>query len=300
MWREALWLVADDVATVAEIDDALRLGAGLRWSFMGSFLTYRICRRRRRHAPLHGPVRPGPAVAVDEAHRRARAHRRAGREARRPVRRPGRRALHPRARAAARRLPGRRDPGAARPGLRRGRGPAGARAGALRRRGRRTPAADVDLSRPLRLHEATVAAGVGRLQRPRPREPLPADVRRCDRRAPAPDRDRRRLPRARGQLLHGRDAPLAPARGLGRRPAGGRPPRCSGATRSGCTSSTRCSLRRRRAGGDGRADDAARLGRRPAAPARRAPRCSSGCARSPPPRPRCPRPERAGRSIGMP
>jgi carnitine 3-dehydrogenase len=42
LWREALWLVADDIATVAEIDDALRLGAGLRWSFMGSFLTYRI------------------------------------------------------------------------------------------------------------------------------------------------------------------------------------------------------------------------------------------------------------------
>jgi carnitine 3-dehydrogenase len=41
MWREALWLVADDVATVAEIDDAIRLGAGLRWSFMGTFLTYR-------------------------------------------------------------------------------------------------------------------------------------------------------------------------------------------------------------------------------------------------------------------
>jgi len=41
MWREALWLVADDVATVTEIDDAIRLGAGLRWSFMGSFLTYR-------------------------------------------------------------------------------------------------------------------------------------------------------------------------------------------------------------------------------------------------------------------
>jgi carnitine 3-dehydrogenase len=41
MWREALWLVADDVATASEIDDAVRLGAGLRWSFMGSFLTYR-------------------------------------------------------------------------------------------------------------------------------------------------------------------------------------------------------------------------------------------------------------------
>ncbi len=42
LWREALWLVADGVATVAEIDDAIRLGAGLRWSFMGTFLTYRI------------------------------------------------------------------------------------------------------------------------------------------------------------------------------------------------------------------------------------------------------------------
>jgi carnitine 3-dehydrogenase len=42
LWREALWLVKDDVATVEEIDDAIRLGGGLRWSFMGSFLTYRI------------------------------------------------------------------------------------------------------------------------------------------------------------------------------------------------------------------------------------------------------------------
>ena len=42
LWREALWLVNDDVATVAEIDDAIRFGAGLRWAFMGTFLTYRI------------------------------------------------------------------------------------------------------------------------------------------------------------------------------------------------------------------------------------------------------------------
>jgi carnitine 3-dehydrogenase len=42
LWREALWLVNDGVATVAEVDDAIRLGAGLRWSFMGTFLTYRI------------------------------------------------------------------------------------------------------------------------------------------------------------------------------------------------------------------------------------------------------------------
>jgi carnitine 3-dehydrogenase len=42
LWREALWLVRDDVATVAEIDDAIRYAAGVRWAVMGTFLTYRI------------------------------------------------------------------------------------------------------------------------------------------------------------------------------------------------------------------------------------------------------------------
>ncbi len=42
LWREALWLVNDDVATVAEVDDAIRYGAGLRWAMMGTFMTYRI------------------------------------------------------------------------------------------------------------------------------------------------------------------------------------------------------------------------------------------------------------------
>ena len=42
LWREALWLVHDDVATVEEVDDAIRFGAGLRWAQMGTFLTYRI------------------------------------------------------------------------------------------------------------------------------------------------------------------------------------------------------------------------------------------------------------------
>jgi carnitine 3-dehydrogenase len=42
LWREALWLVNDGIATVEQIDDAIRFGAGLRWSFMGTFLVYRI------------------------------------------------------------------------------------------------------------------------------------------------------------------------------------------------------------------------------------------------------------------
>ncbi len=42
LWREALHLVNDGVATTAEIDDAIRFGAGLRWSFMGTMLVYHI------------------------------------------------------------------------------------------------------------------------------------------------------------------------------------------------------------------------------------------------------------------
>jgi carnitine 3-dehydrogenase len=42
LWREALWLVADNVATTAEIDEVMRQGFGLRWAQMGLFETYRI------------------------------------------------------------------------------------------------------------------------------------------------------------------------------------------------------------------------------------------------------------------
>lgn len=41
-WREALWLVKDGVATVEEIDDAIRYGPGLRWAMMGTFQVYRV------------------------------------------------------------------------------------------------------------------------------------------------------------------------------------------------------------------------------------------------------------------
>lgn len=42
LWREALWLVADGVATVEDVDDAIRFGAGLRFASMGTMLTYRM------------------------------------------------------------------------------------------------------------------------------------------------------------------------------------------------------------------------------------------------------------------
>ncbi|WP_158091722.1 3-hydroxyacyl-CoA dehydrogenase NAD-binding domain-containing protein [Bradyrhizobium canariense] len=37
MWREALWLVHDDLATVQEVDDAIRYSFGLRRAIMGPF-----------------------------------------------------------------------------------------------------------------------------------------------------------------------------------------------------------------------------------------------------------------------
>lgn len=42
VWREALWMIKDGVATTAEIDESIRMGFGLRWAQMGLFETYRI------------------------------------------------------------------------------------------------------------------------------------------------------------------------------------------------------------------------------------------------------------------
>jgi len=42
VWREALWLVKDGVATTQDVDDAVRYGFGLRWAQMGVFDTYRV------------------------------------------------------------------------------------------------------------------------------------------------------------------------------------------------------------------------------------------------------------------
>ena len=42
MWREALWLVRDGIATTEEIDTVIRCGFGPRWAQMGMFETYRI------------------------------------------------------------------------------------------------------------------------------------------------------------------------------------------------------------------------------------------------------------------
>lgn len=42
LWREALWLVNDGIATTEEIDAAVVYGCGLRWPLMGTFLTFHL------------------------------------------------------------------------------------------------------------------------------------------------------------------------------------------------------------------------------------------------------------------
>jgi 3-hydroxyacyl-CoA dehydrogenase len=42
LWREALHILDKDIGTTGDIDDSIVYSAGLRWAFMGSFLTYHL------------------------------------------------------------------------------------------------------------------------------------------------------------------------------------------------------------------------------------------------------------------
>ena len=178
LWREALWLVNDGVATAEEIDDAIRFGAGLRWSFMGTFLIYRIAGGEagmRHFMAQFGPALQWPWTKLmdvpeltDELLDRLVAQ----------SRRAGGRPVDPRARGAARRLPGRGDAGPAHAS-------ASApertldrlRTGAVRPRPRASPS--MDLSRADRsTRRADRPDRVGRLQRPHQRQPLHAALQR--------------------------------------------------------------------------------------------------------------------------
>ncbi|MDX3925023.1 MAG: carnitine 3-dehydrogenase [Shinella sp.] len=42
LWREALWLIQDDICDTETLDDVMRYSFGMRWAQMGLFETYRI------------------------------------------------------------------------------------------------------------------------------------------------------------------------------------------------------------------------------------------------------------------
>ena len=67
VWREALWLIRDGVATTEEIDDAIRFGFGLRWAQMGLVRDLSCGRWRSGYETLHRPVRSLSVLAMDQA-----------------------------------------------------------------------------------------------------------------------------------------------------------------------------------------------------------------------------------------
>ena len=75
VWREALWLVKDGIATTEEVDEAIRMGFGIRWAQMGLFETYRVAGWRGRDAAFHGAVRTCAEMALDQADGCTRVHR---------------------------------------------------------------------------------------------------------------------------------------------------------------------------------------------------------------------------------
>ena len=124
VWREALWLVKDGVATTGEIDDAIRMGFGLRWAQMGLFETYRIAGGdggMEHFLSQFGPALKWPWTKLTDVPemdadlvRAIAMPRKPCPHHRQPVRHPVRRPVYPRARGAARpqpdRLPSRSRP----------------------------------------------------------------------------------------------------------------------------------------------------------------------------------------------
>ena len=106
MWREALWLVRDGIATTEEIDTVIRCGFGPRWAQMGMFETYRIAGGDAGMRHFLAQFGPRPQVALEPSHRRAGADWRADGGDCQAVRRAGAGRIGPRTRTTAGRQSG--------------------------------------------------------------------------------------------------------------------------------------------------------------------------------------------------
>ena len=190
LWREALWLVNDGIATTEEIDDAIRFGAGLRWGFMGTFLIYRLAGGEA--GMRHFLAQFGPALKLPWTKlRSARARRGADRPDFGAVRRAGRRASRSASSSASATIAS--SPCSA-PCAPQDFG-AGAVVKALRTERLSSASPAVRRAARRRRRSAAPVAGpragrLDRLQRPHDRAPLSAVFRRGDRRAAAAHRRR--------------------------------------------------------------------------------------------------------------
>ncbi len=69
VWREILHLINDNIATTKEIDDAIIYGAGLRWAFMGTNMTYYLA--GGKNGMRHFMSQFGPALKLPWCHMEA-------------------------------------------------------------------------------------------------------------------------------------------------------------------------------------------------------------------------------------
>ena len=106
LWREALHCLNKDVGSTGDIDDALIYSAGLRWAFMGSFLTYHLAGGPGGMRDFIRQFDPSLELAVDRP-RLSQMERQAGAATDRGLRNPGGRPFGRRDRGQAQRGPGR-------------------------------------------------------------------------------------------------------------------------------------------------------------------------------------------------
>ena len=69
VWREALHLVSDDIASTRDIDDAIVYGPGLRWAIMGTCLTFHLAGGEQ--GMKHMLEQFGPALQLPWTHLKA-------------------------------------------------------------------------------------------------------------------------------------------------------------------------------------------------------------------------------------
>ena len=307
LWREALWLVNDDDATVEEIDDAISYGAGLRWAIMGTFLTYRLGGGEAGMAHFmeqFGPTLSLPWTRLVDVPSLtpeliAKIVSQSDTQARRPFGRGARAPTATTAWSRCSRRCARRDAGAGETLAAWERGLLDVIPGA---------GADARGRRGVGRRRAVGAAGGVRRARSRPAgstttatspraatwscSPTPpthccatsGSTPHTSARAAATTRSRRTSPTS------GSSTPAIACR---------RSRRCSAGTRSACTSSTRSSAWARTSRSRWASTCSCTSTRAPAEPRRSATACADGSPRWPRHTRRCPRPERSGRRIAL-
>ena len=66
LWREALHIVNEGYATTKDLDRAIEDGPGLRWSLMGTFLTFHLAGSKGWYEAYVGTIWTSIKIALDK------------------------------------------------------------------------------------------------------------------------------------------------------------------------------------------------------------------------------------------